>query len=186
MRHEIVRVAEQLAAAGGRIRLIEKAGQDPVKEMPVSREESLVHRKTIREQTDKLIDRGLAASAPLPILQSVCETMTALAAVCAQVGIEPSTREMLIATKELIEDARVVVDKGLQLAEWEQVRIGVAMLEIVLTGLTSRLNMPYHRGFEIMHTALMANQPDDITTAEITRGLTIILMEAGYAIAVAE
>ncbi len=173
MKFEIALVRAQHQALGFPLRACPGEGQDPSEDIPAL--ELMSRRRAVRTATDALIEHGLmGGDLPALSVQIGC-AMTAVAGSCAQVGMEPSISDFLDAARELVADARIVWDKGVHLKEWEQARIGAAMIEIVCHGIAATLGIPYQQVFESLHRRFVAQElePD---MAEIRA----ILRRAGH------
>lgn len=123
---------------------------------PVTREELLARRRTVRLSTDDLIGAGFLAGDLVRLSAKLGDTMLVMGGTCAQLGVRPEISEFLLAAKELVEDARTVLDKALVVQEWEQVKVSVAMMQVVLGGVCFVLNLPYRDVLQAMHRAYMA------------------------------
>jgi hypothetical protein len=96
--------------------------------------------------------------------------MLVVGGTCAQFGIEPEITDFLMGAKELIEDARTLVDKGIQVREWDQVKVGCAMIQCVLNGVAAVLGLPYLAVLELCHAKYMnAEQPTEEELAAVLR-----------------
>lgn len=146
----------------------------PVREQPlqppVTREELLARRRTVRVSTDDLIGAGFLAGDLVRLSAKLGDTMLVMGGTCAQLGVRPEISEFLLAAKELVEDARTVVDKSLTVQDWEQVKIGVAMMQVVLGGVCFVLNLPYRDVLQAMHGAYMVGgAPSEELVREVLR-----------------
>ncbi len=101
------------------------------------------YRKRARIASDEMIKDGIEKQS-MPVLSAkLGELMLILAENCASIGLNPDTPDFLCAARELIWDARLVVDRGLLAQEWDQVRVGTCMLEIACRGIAACLDVPY-------------------------------------------
>lgn len=136
----------------------------PMRDTPPTRfhpDESSARRRSVRVATDGLIRQGLMGSNITEVSVGIAETMTAAAGACVQFGLEPGLGDALAAAKELLEDARLVVDNGLALNEEDQVRVGVCMLEVVSVGIAACFGIPYKQVMDIAHSAYMEGKDID-------------------------
>jgi hypothetical protein len=159
MKREIDLVRQQHAKLGFPVRDTFDA-QIPTTEL-------LARRRALRQQTDELIEIGLYSNNRPALAAQLALTMTALAGTCVQIGYEPSLEDMVVASKELIEDARLVFDKGLHMREWEQARAGTAILEIVCHGIAALVGIPSAEVFDAVHEGLISGASVDAIDASI-------------------
>ena len=144
--------------------------RDKFIEAEVKTEELISRRRVIRLETDNLIHEALLTNDILKLATATGTVMTVTAGVCVQLGIEPTLEDFLTAAKELIEDARVPVDKGLHQREWRDAIVGAVMLEIVCRGICAVVSIPYKDVFELLHNAyLKGEQPDIEALKELLR-----------------
>jgi hypothetical protein len=122
-------------------------------EPPVSPDEVVARRRSLRLTTDELIHKAMLNGDIVTLLQCLVETMTATAGTCAQFGLEPDISDFMLAGKDLIEDARVLLDKALLVRDYEQVKIGAAMIQCVVAGICAVCGLPYREAFELAHQA---------------------------------
>ena len=143
--------------------------------------ETLAVRRAVRIATDEFIQHGLYVNDFVALAIKLGELQTANAGACLLTGVTPTVEDFIVAARELIEDARVLPDKALQMRppEWEQLRIGVCMLEIVCHGICGVLGMPYKPIFEALHKAFTEGHPPAVL--ELT--IRDILRKAGLPIA---
>jgi len=111
--------------------------------------------RSVRMATDGLIRQGINNQNIMEIAVGVAETMTSAAGTCIQFGLEPDLSDALVAARELMEDARLVLVNGLAVSEHAQVRIGACMLEIVCVGIAQCFGIPYKAIFDLAHAAYM-------------------------------
>lgn len=153
VKYEIDRCRAQHEVLGMPIR--DSLGTDATAQEIVSR------RKAVRVQTDRLIQHGIYSNDPVALVAELVLTMTALGSSCVQLGMEPQLNDMANAARELIEDARIPWDKGLQVRDLQQAAIGCAMLEIIVHGIAAVLSLPYAEVFQVFHNAFVAGcEPD--------------------------
>jgi len=116
-------------------------------------QEALGIRRAVRIATDEFIQHGLYVNDFVALAIKLGELQTANAGACILTGVNPTVEDFIVAARELVEDARVLPDKALQMRppEWEQLRIGVCMLEIVCHGICGVLGIPYKQVFELLH-----------------------------------
>lgn len=126
-----------------------------------SPDELSARRRGVRVATDGLIRSGLDGRNITEIAAGIAETMTAAAGTCLQFGLRPNLASALNAARELLEDARLVVDNGLTFSEHDQVDAGVCMLEIVCTGIASCFGIPYKQVIDLAHAAYMQGKDID-------------------------
>ena len=133
----------------------------------VNRDEAAAVRRAIRVESDALVRQGLQAGSLEEISVALAGTMSAVANGCLQFAIEPGISDLVTAAKELIEDARVVIDNGYQLSELDQVAVGSVMLHIVCVGIAGCLSLPYRSALELCNAGyLEGKQPDRALMAE--------------------
>lgn len=124
-------------------------------EPPLTTQEVLARRKSIRIVTDDFIHKAVLNGDIVTLLQSVVETMTCVGGTCAQLGIEPDISDFLLAGKDLVEDARVLLDKGLNVKEYDQIKVGTAMIQCVVAGICAILGLPYKDAMAMAHSRYM-------------------------------
>src|SRR5712664_1056868 len=129
----------------------------PAKEQPQPQGEQIdglkEQRRMVREQTDKLIGAFMSNDFIL-LAQETAGVALVVGGTAVRFCCEPNIMEFVMGGKELIEDARTVVDKGLQFAEWDQVKVGLTMLEIAYRGVCACLNVPYEALVRERHRAI--------------------------------
>ena len=124
-------------------------------EPPVTADEVIARRRSLRIVTDDLIQKALLNGDIVLLLQSICETMTAVGGTCAHFGIEPDISDFLLAGKDLVEDSRVLLDRGIGVREWDQVKVGAAMMQCICAGICAILGLPYRDALDLSHAAYM-------------------------------
>ena len=124
-------------------------------EPPLTPDEVIARRRSIRLVTDSLINTAFLNGDVVQLLESIVETMTCVGGTCAQLGIEPDISDFLLAGKDLVEDSRVLIDKGISVREYDQVKIGAAMLQCVCAGVCAILGLPYRDAIEMAHGKYM-------------------------------
>ncbi len=102
-------------------------------------------RKNIREEADRLIHDALLCSDLLKLAEYSADVMLATAAALTRLRLEPTVEDFVYAAKELVEDARKIVDMGLQQRIDGDVRIGAVCLELVSRGICATLSVPYEK-----------------------------------------
>lgn len=117
-------------------------------------------RRSVRMMSDGLINEGLLSSSALETARGIAATMVAASGAMVALGIEPTLEDFVLAAKELVEDARIVLDKGVHSHEWDQARIGTVMLGIVCMGIAAALGIPYHEVFDELVAAQTENRED--------------------------
>lgn len=106
-------------------------------------EEILGLRKNMRMLSDGLI-AALMNQSTEGVAVGITQVTTAGATALVSLGIgEPGIEDLVVGAKELLEDARVIYDKGLQVGEYDQVKVGATMMTLICMGLASVLNIPY-------------------------------------------
>jgi hypothetical protein len=129
-------------------------------EPPVTADEVIARRRSLRMVTDSLIHTAFLNGDVVQLMEAVVETMTATAGTCAQFGIAPDISDFLLAGKDLVEDARVLLDKGINVREYDQVKIGAAMLQCVCAGVCGILGLPYRDAMAMAHSRYLdADKP---------------------------
>lgn len=139
-------------------------------EPPVPPSEVVSRRRSMRICTDEFIDKALMNGDAPTLLRSLCEVMTATAGTCAGLGLDPDVSDLLLGAKDLVEDVRVLIDKGIGVREYDQVKVGCAMMEIVCIGMAAVLGLPYREALAMAHSKYL-NAED--TTREDFRDLLI-------------
>ena len=122
----------------------------------VTHEEVVAARRAIRMVTDSLTGPAMLNGDAVTLLRGIVETMTAVGGTCSQFGLQPDISDFMLAGKDLVEDARVLVDRGLVTREWEQVRVGAAMIQCVCAGVCAILGLPYKAALDMSHAKRMA------------------------------
>ena len=157
----------------------------PTREKPddpiVTAQEVIARRRSLRMVTDDLIHKAFLNGDVVTLMRSIVETMTAVGGTCAQFGIQPDISDFLLASKDLVEDARVLLDKGIGVREWDQVKVGAAMMQCVVGGMCAILNLPYRAAMEMAHTKyLNAENPthEDFRDLLIAHGFNQLRVEA--------
>ena len=134
--------------------------RDKPDEPPVSLEEVTARRRSLRMTTESLIHDAFLGGDVVRLMEAVVETMSATAGTCSQFGLEPDISDFLLAGKDLVEDARVLLDKGLTVREWDQVKIGAAMIQCICGGVCAILGLPYKDAMAMAHAKyLNAERP---------------------------
>ena len=129
-------------------------------EPPLTNEEIIARRRSLRIVTDDFIHKAMLNGDVVTLLKSVVETMTCVGGTCAQLGIEPDISDFLLAGKDLVEDARVLLDKGISVREYDQIKVGAAMVQCVVAGICGILGLPYKDAMALAHEKYMnAEQP---------------------------
>lgn len=143
-------------------------------EPPVTLEETTARRRSLRMTTDDLISKGLLNGDAAALLNSLCETMTATAGACAGLGVEPDVNDLLLGVKDLTEDVRVLLDKSISVREYDQLKIGATMMEIVCVGTAAILGLPYREAIAMAHAKYMnAETPSRDDFADVLRAAGI-------------
>ena len=145
-------------------------------EPPVSLAEMTARRRSLRMVTDDLVHAALLNGDVATLMNSICETMTAVGGTCAGLGIEPDVNDLLLAAKDLVEDVRVLIDRGIGVKEYDQIKIGCAMMEAVCIGISAVLGLPYREAMQLAHEKYMnAETPgrDDFVALLIRHGFMI-------------
>lgn len=127
-------------------------GRDAAKEL----------RKIVREATDRTIHEALLVSSRQSLALFSAGTMVAVATTLLTLRQEPEVEDFVYAAKELIEDARQVMDKGLHQNEMKDVKIAAVMLEIVTRGICALMDIPYEELFKELHRVRLAGEDPDI------------------------
>jgi hypothetical protein len=129
-------------------------------EPPVTADEVIARRRSLRMVTDGLIHTAFLNGDVVQLMEAIVETMTATAGTCVQFGIEPDISDFLLAGKDLVEDARVLLDKAILVREYDQVKIGAAMLQCVCAGVCGILGLPYKDAMAMAHSRYLdADKP---------------------------
>jgi len=144
-------------------RIHEKFGF-PCRDAPVKRidrDEGAGRRRAIRVETDGLIRQGLTARNLEEVAVGIAGSMTAVAGACLQFGVEPTSDDLVTAGRELLEDARLVIDNGIQISELDQVTAGAVMVGLVCAGLSVSLGIPYAEVLNLFVDAAVDGKPVD-------------------------
>ena len=128
---------------------------------PVTDEERALRRRLIREETDETINEGLLASSLVKLADGIADSMVVTAGTLVQYGLDPTEEDFIHAAKELIEDARGALDKGLMFRQASNIKVGAVMLQLVCYGIAYTLNIPYHDVFKEVHRNNMAKVGPD-------------------------
>ncbi len=145
-------------------------------EPPMLPAETAARRRSLRMTTDDLIHKAILNGDAAVLMNSICETMTAIGGTCAGLGIEPDINDLLLGAKDLIEDVRVLIDRGINVREYDQVKIGCAMMEAVCIGICAVLGLPYREGMQLAHDKYMAAETpsrDDFAALLIRHGFKL-------------
>lgn len=156
MNHEIERVRALHAAKGL-----------PVPERPPEAGKDLALavlsiRRSVRVMSDGLINDGLLSSSAVDTARGIGATMIATSGAMVSLGQHPEISDFVVAAKELLEDARLVLDKAVHAHEWDQARIGAVMMGVVCMGIASSLSIPYHEVFDEMVAAQLDHREDTV------------------------
>lgn len=133
--------------------------RDNPSEPPINEMELTSRRRTIRTETDALIERGLLNGDPVALSHCLASTMLVMGGTCAQFGIQPEISDLLLGAKSSIEDARQVLDRALVLKDWDKTREAVTRMQLVCYGISYALGLPYHALLERAHACFMAAEP---------------------------
>lgn len=150
-------------------------------EPPLSQSETVSRRRSMRICTDDFISKALMNGDAPTLLRSLCETMTATAGTCAGLGLEPDVSDLLLGAKDLVEDVRVLIDRGIGVKEYDQIKVGCAMMEIVCIGIAAVLGLPYREAMTMAHAKYMnAENPthEDFRDLLIAHGFDQLKEEA--------
>lgn len=126
-------------------------------------------RRDLQLATDALI-----AGEPLDltgVVEQCCSIMLVVARTLAQYEQDPQVPDLVTGSSESIRAARSVMDRGLLLNDWEQVRCGAVMLELSVRGLCAALSVPYDRVLAEVHQAQQAGHPAGVRSILIEAGL---------------
>lgn len=118
-------------------------------------EELKLRQRLIREETSETID-ALLKTDLTEIADGCVDTMVVTAGTMVQLGLDVDTGDFVYAAKELLEDARIPILKGLQQREWSDVKIGGVMLEIVVRGICAVTNVPYRECWDEVQRSNLA------------------------------
>ena len=145
------------------VRDFHRAFGRPVRQIPVDnipKEETDLRQRLQREEVDEL-KVALATGDIVGVADGGGDAMYIAAGTCVQVGVEPTIHDFCDASAELLEDAQIVLNKGTHMHEWDQVRIGACMLEIVVRGMMACLGIPYEEAFRLIHENNMSKLGPD-------------------------
>lgn len=109
----------------------------------IDRKNSTGPRKALREATDALIHDALLIDDLTALVRMNCEAMLVVATTLVQYEAEPEVVDMVAAARTLIEGARGVMDRGLQLGDPETLKCGAVMIELTVRGMCAALSVPY-------------------------------------------
>ena len=154
MKQEMDYIAKQRAARNDETFLVDEKGRMP------DQIATAAQRKMVRVQSDHLIAALMNNSLP-QLAAHTTLTMMMVATALTRCRTDTELRDFVLAAKELVEDARIVVDKALQVNEVEQVRIGAAMMEVVCNGICAILSLPYNVMLEQIHERVLHDLPVD-------------------------
>jgi len=107
-------------------------------------------RQLTRISSDALIHDAILRSDINTLAARSAQLMIAIATNLLRYKIDPDVSDFVYAAKELIEDARIVIDKGIQMNEKKDIAIGSVMIEIVVKGICSTLALPYDEVFSMV------------------------------------
>lgn len=156
-------------------RLIHEKHGIPISEKPVERIErdaGSAMRKALRMESDGLIHAGLMGRNTEEIAAGIGGTMTATAGALLQLGVNPGVPDLVAAAKELIEDARILLDNGITFSELDQIAVGAVALEVICRGIAATLSIPYRSVLEACTASYVDGKPADrdALRALITKG----------------
>lgn len=100
-------------------------------------------RKAVRLVTDSLFSEALFVNNIALLPERLVQVIMVVATVMVMREMEPDVPHFVAAATELIEDARKVMDKGLQTDDPLKTMTGAVMLEIVVRGLFHTLGLNY-------------------------------------------
>jgi hypothetical protein len=132
-------------------------GKTPDKDTRMGMRDIAMLRRIVRSITDRVIHEALMTSNLTGLASGLGSTMLDVATGLGHMRMEPEVNDFVTAAKELIEDARIPWDKGLKQMEFDDVRISAVMMEIVVRGIFSTLNLPYQQVIDELHRARMAH-----------------------------
>lgn len=124
---------------------------------PVTPAEVVSRKRTVRVQTQDLIDRGLLNGDPVALAHCLADTMLVAGGTYAQLGLDPSdVSDFLLGVKEVVENARGALEKALTLRDWGAVRVGCTQLQVACAGACYVLGIPYREVLLKLHERYMA------------------------------
>lgn len=169
MDYEIKLAKEAAEKSAGIIR----AEPPPVLPTP----EANMAQKRVRQASDNLMDALMTADLGA-IAFSGTHLQLATAGNLVRLGLEPTVEDLVNAARQLIDDARVPAFKGIAAREWDQVRVGSVMVEIVVRGIFTLLQVPYKEILDEVHKGGMQS----LAGQEVTADIVAILRAAGHEI----
>lgn len=119
--------------------------REPIEPLPegVKRRPSGDARRDVRLLTDALIHEALRANTLPPLVDGACVVMLALARALNRHELAPEVPHFIEAAIALIEDARTVYDRGMQIDDADRAMVGAVMLEITVRGVCAALSIDY-------------------------------------------
>jgi hypothetical protein len=87
--------------------------------------------------------------------------MTSTAGALLQLGVSPKIGDLVAAAKELLEDARVLIDNGIAFSELDQVAVGAVAVEVICRGIAATLAVPYRQVLEACALSYIDGKPAD-------------------------
>lgn len=126
-------------------------------------------RRDLQLATDALI-----ADEPLDltgVVERSCSIMLVVAKTLTTYQQDPQVPDLVEASSASIRAARLVMDRGLLMNDWDQVRCGAVMLELSVRGLCAALSVPYDRVMAEVHRAQQAGQAPQVRAILIEAGL---------------
>jgi hypothetical protein len=121
-----------------------RAGKKPVPDGVAEIKQSVtMSRRDIRLISDEVIGNALLKNDLPSLAASCCGLMLTVAKAVDDHDIEPDVPDFIEAAQALIEDARAVIDRGLQIDRDEVAKVGAVMVELTVRGICAALNFPY-------------------------------------------
>lgn len=101
-------------------------------------------RKDLRDAVLFTTDDALAVQRDLrAVANGMSNVMFAAAITLNQFEQEPNVDDLVSAASRLLQSAHSIVDRGLMIPNWEEVRCGVVMMELIARGTFCALGLPY-------------------------------------------
>lgn len=152
MKLEIELAREQFAA--GNI-----GTRDTPPEIADVRQEVTARRALLRRQLTRVIQDALLKNSLIDLAIETPRLAQVTAGTAIAFGTVPTLQDFVIGCKELLEDAHKVTDNSLWYGEWDQLRVGIAMMEIVWRGIEACLGYPHEELMRQAHAEEMPGGP---------------------------
>lgn len=109
-------------------------------------------RKQLNETVATAVREALQNASLLPVAEGLSRVMLVVAAIVDMFDAEPDIADFVVAAMRSIDNAQSILDRGLMIHNWEEVRQGSVMMEIAVRGVCAALGIPYNSVLEAVWT----------------------------------